>query len=136
MLETLTQQPLIFTPDAPDVPQAGSPSLRRSDADTLIERSLQIVPVVVIDAGAVLDAASTVELCRLADAVVLAVPTKRQKTSQLEVVARQLSMRQGELLAVATDAAWRRACSSARAAHSMASSSQSGCSRFNRSRNP
>jgi capsular polysaccharide biosynthesis protein/Mrp family chromosome partitioning ATPase len=83
--------------------KAGSPSLRRSDADTLIERSLQIAPVVVIDAGAVLDAASTVELCRLADAVVLAVPTKRQKTSQLEVVARQLSMRQGELLAVATD---------------------------------
>jgi len=84
--------------------KAGAPSLRRSDAETLMERALGLAPVVVIDAGAVLDAASTVELCRLADAVVLAIPSQRQKLTQLEVVARQLSRRQGELLPVSTRA--------------------------------
>lgn len=82
--------------------KSGSPSLRRSDAETLMERALTLAPVVVIDAGAVLDSASTVELCRLADAVVLAVPTQRQRVSQLEVVSRQLGRRQGELLPIAT----------------------------------
>lgn len=82
--------------------KGGAPTLRRSDAATLIDKALDYAPVVVIDAGAVLDAASTVELCRLADAVVLAVPTQRQLSGQLEVVARQLSRRQGELLPVST----------------------------------
>ncbi len=82
--------------------KSGAPSLRRSDVDSLLERSLGLAPVVIVDAGAVLDAASTVELCRLVDAVVLAVPTQRQSISQLEVVARQLGRRQGELLPVAT----------------------------------
>jgi Mrp family chromosome partitioning ATPase len=84
--------------------KAGSPSLRRSDAETLMERALMLAPVVVIDGGAVLDSAATVELCRLADAVVLAVPTQRQQVSQLEVVSRQLGRRQGELLPVSTRA--------------------------------
>ena len=82
--------------------KSGAPSLRRSDVETLLERALTIAPVVVIDAGAVLDAASTVELCRLADAVVLAIPTPRQKITQLEVVSRQLGRRQGELLPIGT----------------------------------
>ncbi len=82
--------------------KGGAPSLRRSDVETLLERGLTLAPVVIVDAGGVLDAASTVELCRLVDAVVLAVPTQRQSISQLEVVARQLSRRQGELLPVAT----------------------------------
>lgn len=82
--------------------KSGAPTLRRSDAAALLDRALDFAPVVVVDAGAVLDAASTVELCRLADAVVLAVPTQRQLSSQLEVVARQLGRRQGELLPVST----------------------------------
>lgn len=82
--------------------KSGAPTLRRSDAATLLERALDFAPVVVVDAGALLDAASTVELCRLADAVVLAIPTQRQLSSQLEVVARQLGRRQGELLPVST----------------------------------
>ncbi len=84
--------------------KSGAPSLRRSDAETLVERALTLAPVVVIDAGAVLDSASTVELCRIVDAVVLAVPSHRQAVSQLEVVARQLGRRQGELLPISTRA--------------------------------
>ena len=79
-------------------------SLRRQNVPALLDAAAgdSNVHVVVIDGGPVLDAASTVQLCQLVDAVVLAVPLKHQRIEGLVTVAAQLENRRGELLPVIT----------------------------------
>ena len=79
-------------------------SLRRQNVPALLDAASgdSNVHVVVIDGGPVLDAASTVQLCHLVDAVVLAVPLKHQRIEVLVTVAAQLENRRGELLPVIT----------------------------------
>ena len=79
-------------------------SLRRQNVPDLLEAAsgYSNVHVVVIDGGPMLDAASTVQLCQLVDAVVLAVPLKQQRIEGLVTVAAQLENRRGELLPVIT----------------------------------
>lgn len=84
--------------------KAAGTSLRRQNVRDLLDVTATDpnVHVVVLDAGPVLDAASTVEICQLADAVVLAVPLKYQTTDALQAVAAQLGSRQARLLTVVT----------------------------------
>ena len=79
-------------------------SLRRQNVPALLDAAAgdSNVHVVVIDGGPMLDAASTVQLCQLVDAVVLAVPLKHQRIEGLVTVAAQLENRRGELLPVIT----------------------------------
>jgi hypothetical protein len=56
----------------------------------------------------VLESAVTLQFCQLVDAIVLAVPMKRQRVSSLEVVARQLASCGVPVLPVATSPARRR----------------------------
>ncbi|HEX6658016.1 MAG TPA: hypothetical protein VF065_08035, partial [Ilumatobacter sp.] len=79
-------------------------ALRRQNVPDLLEAASGYanVHVVVIDGGPMLDAASTVQLCQLVDAVVLAVPLKQQRIEGLVTVAAQLENRRGELLPVIT----------------------------------
>ena len=72
-------------------PTAGRRRLRRSDAQSLLNRVRASDQVVVIDGGSLLDAASSVQLARDADAVVLAVPIKRQSSEDLQAVGRELA---------------------------------------------
>ncbi|WP_420450775.1 hypothetical protein [Ilumatobacter sp.] len=58
--------------------------------------------VVVFDGGPLMGAASTVQLSRTADAVVLAVPVHRQRSEPLRTVARQLRLSSGTVLPVVT----------------------------------
>jgi Mrp family chromosome partitioning ATPase len=80
--------------------KAAGASLRRQHVSNLINVAANDFDVVVIDVGAVLDAASSLQICNLADAVVLAVPGAQQEVASLEVVGRQLGDRRGELLPV------------------------------------
>ena len=75
------------------------PMLRRQNVATLLDVAQGFADVIVVDAGALMDAASSVQFATVADAVVLAVPN-RQRTGTLEVVARQLLDRRGGLLPV------------------------------------
>ena len=85
-------------------------SLRRQNVPELLAAvsADPNVHVVVIDAGPVLDAASTVQICQMVDAVVLAVPRTHQSVELLDTVARQLGGRHGELLPVVTSPHGRR----------------------------
>lgn len=75
--------------------------LRRQNVPTLVDVAARSADIVVIDAGALMDSAASLQLTRLADAVVLAIPD-RQRSSTLDVIARQLRARGGALLAVWT----------------------------------
>ena len=104
----------VFTPVTPDVrilgqgPKVGQPVLRRSNVPALLERLDNEAQVIVFDAGPLLDAATTVQIAAAVDAIILAVPFRRQRVSSLEAVARQLQTREGELLPVVTSPAKRR----------------------------
>lgn len=76
--------------------------IRRQNIPEIIATASQYADVVVFDTGPLLDAASTVELTELADAVVFAVPVRRQRSQTLQVAARQLRSCSGLLLPVAT----------------------------------
>jgi uncharacterized protein involved in exopolysaccharide biosynthesis/Mrp family chromosome partitioning ATPase len=71
-------------------PNAGRTALRRTDVSTVLQAAMQHAHVVVIDGGALLDSASTVQLAQMVDAVVLAVPMKHQHLDELAVIADQL----------------------------------------------
>ena len=81
-------------------PKPDVPVLRRANVNQLIERLSGEAQVLVIDGGCVLDAATTVQLAQHVDAIVLAIPSRGQRMSSLEVVARQLRGHEGELLPV------------------------------------
>ena len=98
----------VYTPVTPDLrilgqgPKLTQPVLRRSNVPALLERLDNEAQVIVFDAGPLLDAATTVQIASAVDAIVLAVPVRRQRVSSLEAVARQLQTREGELLPVIT----------------------------------
>jgi hypothetical protein len=104
----------VFTTVTPDVrvlgqgPKVGQPVLRRSNVPALLERLDNEAQVIVFDAGPLLDAATSVQISSAVDAIILAVPFRRQRVSSLEAVARQLQAREGELLPVITSPASRR----------------------------
>jgi Mrp family chromosome partitioning ATPase len=95
------------------IPQLG-------DIGDLLAGARRRARIVVIDGGPLMDAASTVQLSRLVDAVVLAVPVARQRVEPLRVVSSQLAQSDARLLPVRTPSLRRarRAASSASAATS------------------
>ncbi|MGD9703673.1 MAG: Wzz/FepE/Etk N-terminal domain-containing protein [Acidimicrobiia bacterium] len=101
-LEPFTPTPLSHVKVLGLGDKSSGTTLRRQTVPALLEAASQEFHVVVIDGGPVLDSASTVHLCQLVDAVVLAAPLKRQRVAELEVVAEQLNHRRGDLLPVLT----------------------------------
>ena len=75
-------------------------ALRRQNVPDLIDAAIRHAHVVVFDGGPLLDAASTVQLANLVDAVVLAVPNRKLLTRSLNTLVAQLQHRQGDLLPV------------------------------------
>lgn len=75
-------------------------ALRRQNVPELIDAAVRHAHVVVFDGGPLLDAASTVQLANLVDAVVLAVPNRKLLTRSLNTLVAQLQHRQGDLLPV------------------------------------
>jgi Mrp family chromosome partitioning ATPase len=75
-------------------------ALRRQNVPELIDAAIRHAHVVVFDGGPLLDAASTVQLANLVDAVVLAVPNRKLLTRSLNTLVAQLQHRQGDLLPV------------------------------------
>lgn len=84
-------------------------SIRRDLVSTVLDVAKTRAHIVIIDAGSVLDAAATVELCDLVDAVVLAVPLSKQETRSLGHVARQFEPITRKVLPVITHPTSRRA---------------------------
>ncbi len=80
----------------------------RKDVDALLRAASQQAPVVVVDAGHLMDAASSVQLAHHADVVVLAIPERHQSRAGLEVVARQLTGLTGTVVPVMTPVSRRR----------------------------
>ena len=71
-------------------PKAGRQPLRRNDVANILAGASAQANVIVIDGGAMLDSASTVQLTREVDAVVLAIPLAYQQAGDLGVVMEQL----------------------------------------------
>ncbi len=77
-------------------------NLRRESAPALVEASREAANIVIFDGGPLLDAASTVELCNVVDAIVLTVPLSDSRTDDLAVVARQLGSVRSKVLPALT----------------------------------
>lgn len=75
-------------------------ALRRQNVPDILGVASRNAHVVVFDGGPLMDAASTVQLTQLVDAVVLAIPMRRIYTRALAVVGSRLQSRRGELLPV------------------------------------
>ena len=85
-----------------------SNSLRRDTIAPLLEAASHYAEVIVIDGGPVLDAATTLHLCNVVDAIVLAIPIKHQRSAALTVVRQQLAGKHGILLPALTHPSKRR----------------------------
>lgn len=83
--------------------------ISRESMERVVEATRRSAGVVVIDGGAMLDAASSVRLAELADVVVLAVPIKRQRASTLAIIGQQLRGSAATVLPVITRTSGRRA---------------------------
>jgi Mrp family chromosome partitioning ATPase len=83
-------------------PRSGRSSLRRSEIAEVLEAAAHHAHVIVIDGGELLDSASSVELARIADAVVVAVPERFQQLEDLDDVADELRARGRDILPVIT----------------------------------
>jgi len=77
-------------------------ALRRESVPMLVERTREAANVIIFDGGPLLDAASSVELTNVVDAVVLAVPLSAARVDDLTVVTRQLTSVAGRVLPVLT----------------------------------
>jgi len=77
-------------------------ALRRESVPLLVERTREAANVIIFDGGPLLDAASTVELTNVVDAVVLAVPLSAARVDDLTIVTRQLNNVAGRVLPVLT----------------------------------
>lgn len=86
-------------------------SIRRDLVSNVLEVAKSRANIVIVDAGSVLDAAATVELCDLADAVVVAVPIGKQEVRPLGHVARQFEPITKKVLPVVTHPTAKRAAS-------------------------
>ena len=92
-------------------------SIRRDLVGEVLDVAKSRAHIVIIDAGSVLDAAATVELCDLVDAVVLAVPLRRQETRPLGHVARQFEPITKKVLPIITHPMAKRAALSSDNSH-------------------
>jgi Mrp family chromosome partitioning ATPase/capsular polysaccharide biosynthesis protein len=77
-------------------------ALRRETVPLLVERTREAANVVIFDGGPLLDAASSVELTNLVDAVVLTIPLSEARIDDLTVVTRQLGAVDHRVLPVLT----------------------------------
>ncbi len=77
-------------------------ALRRETVPLLVDRSREAAQVIIFDGGPLLDAASSVELTNVVDAVVLAVPLSAARVDDLTIVTRQLTSVAGRVLPVLT----------------------------------
>lgn len=77
-------------------------ALRRETVPLLVDRTREAAQVIIFDGGPLLDAASSVELSNVADAVVLVVPLSAARVDDLTIVTRQLSNVAGRVLPVLT----------------------------------
>jgi uncharacterized protein involved in exopolysaccharide biosynthesis len=84
-------------------PVDGRSWLRRTDVGELLSGAMAHAHVVVIDGGALLEAATTMQFAQLVDTIVLAVPMKSQQLDGLEDIADQLgAQRMKSVLPVVT----------------------------------
>ncbi len=81
--------------------------LPRESVEELVKALAHSARVVVIDCGTLLDSAASRRIVELADAAVLAVPIKRQRSTDLAVIAQDLRPRDNALLPVVTSVARR-----------------------------
>jgi hypothetical protein len=100
---------------------AGFPSVEERPAhlvgaSALVHGALLRADTVVIDGGPLMGSASTVQLSRECDVVVLAVPVARQRVDELDVVRDQLDRAGRVVLPIATPAVRRRRIGAAEAA--------------------
>ncbi len=84
-LDHLTSEAVLIGPSGP----AGR--LRRGEIEPFFDTLGKSSRIVVVDGGSVLSAATTVDLCYAADAVVLAVSTSRQNIAALRAVRRAVT---------------------------------------------
>jgi Mrp family chromosome partitioning ATPase len=90
-------------------PIAGRAGLRRTDVPELLSGAMAHAHVVVIDGGALLEAATTMQFAQMVDTIVLTVPMKSQQLDGLEDIADQLgTQRMKSVLPVITHPARRR----------------------------
>lgn len=78
-------------------------SLRRDAVPALLQGARRHAGIVIVDAGPLLDAAVTVQLCHASDAVVLCVPLADQRADALATVRRQLDAIADRLLPIITN---------------------------------
>lgn len=76
--------------------------LRRETVPILVERTQEAANVVIFDGGPLLDAASSVELTNVVDAIVLCVPLAEARVDDLTIVTRQVTGVAGRVLPVLT----------------------------------
>ena len=74
--------------------------LRRQQLPALVEAAARRADIVIFDAGSLQHDVAAVQLTRLADAVVVAVPAKGQRVDELESASRHLGSLSAQLLAV------------------------------------
>jgi capsular polysaccharide biosynthesis protein/Mrp family chromosome partitioning ATPase len=84
--------------------KTGRSAFRRQQVPEIIDVASRHAHVVVFDGGPLMEAASTVQLAQLVDAVVLAMPGRRQLHRVLTSIASQIKDRTGEVLVVAMPA--------------------------------
>ncbi len=89
--------------------KSSAAALRRDTISTLLDAASKYAEVIIFDGGPVLDAATTLHLCNVVDAVVLAIPIGDQRGSSLRVVRQQLGNIRGVLLPVLTHPTHKRA---------------------------
>jgi Mrp family chromosome partitioning ATPase len=84
--------------------KGGSRPLARTNIGEILEASIgPDTHVVVVDGGPLLDSATTVQLCQIVDAIVLAVPIRRQRKAGIDVVKRLIGEdRRARVLPIAT----------------------------------
>jgi capsular polysaccharide biosynthesis protein len=80
----------------------GRASLPRAQVAEVIDGASREAQIVVIDAGEALDSSAALEICRLVDVVVVAVPVKKQRRQILEEIGGELSGRARSILPVIT----------------------------------
>ena len=78
------------------------PRLARQSVGPVLEFGRRNAQIVIVDAGAAMGSSFAIQACRAADAVVLAVPLDRQRTSALRETARQLESEAAKLIPVLT----------------------------------
>ncbi len=77
-------------------------ALRRETVPLLVDRAREAANVIIFDGGPLLDAASSVELTNIVDAVVLCVPLASARVDDLSIVTRQVTGVAGRVLPVLT----------------------------------